>query len=223
MTIQKSRVFHKKFRFLVYFSTYCVLISVFIIGCARRQIANIDSQGKNIICFGDSITAGYGADPGEDYPAQLAKMVNMQVINAGITADTSQDALKRIESDILDKNPLLVIVEFGGNDFMKKIPLEETLKNTEEIIIRIQAGGAIVAVADVSNNMIMGNYRKEFKRLSKKYNTIFIPKLFTGILTNPSLKSDFIHPNAQGYKLIAQRIYLAIAPYLRQNFTLKKY
>jgi len=195
----------------------CYLLLATLTGCIKREIKNIDSKGKNIICFGDSITFGYGANPGEDYPAALARMLTLPVINAGIDGDTSTEGLKRIESDVLDRDPLLVIVEFGGNDFLRKIPLDETIKNIEEIVNRIESRGAMVAIADVSAGMIMSGYRKELKRLSRKYNTIFIPNLFSGILTNPSLKSDSIHPNAQGYKVIAQKIYRVISSYLRKS------
>ena len=195
----------------------CYLLLATLTGCIKREIKNIDSKGKNILCFGDSITFGYGANPGEDYPAALARMLTLPVINAGIDGDTSTEGLKRIESDVLDRDPLLVIVEFGGNDFLRKIPLDETIKNIEEIVNRIESRGAMVAIADVSAGMIMSGYRKELKRLSRKYNTIFIPNLFSGILTNPSLKSDSIHPNAQGYKVIAQKIYRVISSYLRKS------
>lgn len=186
-------------------------------GCARQEIANLDSQGEEIICFGDSITAGYGVNRGEDYPAQLQKLTSTKVLNAGNSGETSSDALKRLQSDVLDKKPFLVVVEFGGNDFLKKVPLEQTIKNMEIMVKRITSSGSIVAIADLSNNIIMSSYHREFKRLSKKYKTIFIPRLLRGILTTPSLKSDFIHPNAEGYKMISRRIFTAISAYLNQE------
>jgi acyl-CoA thioesterase-1 len=199
----------KAFKYFV----VCGLL-IFLGGCGPRQIINADSKGKNIICFGDSITAGYGVDPGQDYPSQLGKLVSVPVINSGNSGDTSAQALKRLESDVLDKEPLLVIVEFGGNDFLKKLPIEEAVKNIEEMIKKAQSAGAMVALADISNSIIMSGYRKELESLSNKHKAIFIPKLLNGILTTPSLKSDFIHPNASGYKLIAQRIHQAIAQYI---------
>jgi lysophospholipase L1-like esterase len=106
-------------------------------GCAKREIKNIDSKGTNIICFGDSITFGYGVQAGEDYPTALAKLVSLPVINMGIDGDTSTEALRRLESDALDRNPLLVIIEFGGNDFLRKIPQDITLNNVKKMIERI--------------------------------------------------------------------------------------
>lgn len=191
-------------------------------GCAKREIKNINSRGTNIICFGDSITWGYGANPGEDYPSVLAKMTNIPVINAGIDGDTSTEALKRIESDVLDRDPLLVVIEFGGNDFLRKIPKEETLENIKNMVEQIQRKGAMVAIVDISSGMLLGEYHALFLRLSQEKNTVFIPRIYSGIITNPKFKSDFIHPNANGYNMIAQRIYRSILPFLDQNIILRQ-
>jgi len=193
------------------------LLVIGLAGCAKKEIRNINSKGENIICFGDSITFGYGVNPGEDYPSDLAKMLNMPVINAGLDADTSSGGLQRIDAEVLEKDPLLVIIEFGGNDFLKKIPLGQTLKNIETMIQKIQEKGAMVALVDVRMGFVMRDYGSKYKRLSQKYNTIFTEPALSGIITNPQLKSDFFHPNADGYKLIAQRIYRSIIPYLNQK------
>ena len=191
-------------------------------GCAKRGIKNIDSKGTNIICFGDSITFGYGANPGEDYPSMLAKLINAPVINAGIDADTTSAALKRLKSSVLDKEPLLVIVELSGNDFLKKIPKEESINNVKEIVGRIQSKGAMVAIVDISAGLFLREYRSSLKKIAREKQAIFISSTLKGIITNPSMKSDFIHPNAHGYKMIAQRIYNAIMPYLQQNTALRE-
>ncbi|MFA4888047.1 MAG: GDSL-type esterase/lipase family protein [Candidatus Omnitrophota bacterium] len=185
-------------------------------GCAKKEIKNSNSQGKNIICFGDSITFGYGAKPGEDYPAELAKLLAKPVINAGIDADTTTEALKRLGPDILQREPRLVIVEFCGNDFLRKTPMEVTLKNIREIIEQAQSAGAMVALVDVSAGLFLADYRKAFAKLAREKQAIFVPEALGGIITNPSMKSDFLHPNAKGYKLVAKRVYTAIKPYLRK-------
>jgi lysophospholipase L1-like esterase len=204
-------------KFIVHSLWFIVAALVVFSGCAKREITNLNSQGRNIICFGDSITAGYGAEPGEDYPTALSGMTDAPVINAGVSADTTVNGLARIESDVLAKDPFLVIIEFFGNDFTRGIPKEETLDNIKEMVERIQAGGAMVAIADISAGMFLGEYRPALMKLSRQTHSIFIPAILSGIVTNPSMKSDFLHPNASGYKLIAQRIYLAIKPYLKDK------
>lgn len=200
--------------FVIGLLSYWVIVSA---GCAKKEINNIDARGKNIICFGDSITYGYGANSGEDFPTALSKLISIPVINAGIDGDTTIEALRRIKFDVLDRDPLLVIVEFCGNDFLRKIPTGTTVANLREMIDKIQAQGAMVALVDVSAGMFLGEYRREFSKVAREKGAIFIPHILEGIITNPSMKSDFLHPNADGYKVIAQRIYRVISPYLNKN------
>jgi len=183
-------------------------------GCAKPEIRNVNNTGSNIICFGDSITFGYGADTGEDYPANLRPLVKLPVINAGVDGDTTFCALERLDNDVLAQNPRLVIVEFCGNDFLKKIPREDTVKNLSQIIDRIQEKGAMVALVDISSGMFFKEYRRDFKRLAREKKAIFVPSVLSRIITNPSMKSDFFHPNEKGYKVVAARVYKAIAPYI---------
>jgi acyl-CoA thioesterase I len=194
-----------------------------ISGCMQSDIANIDSRGTHVICFGDSISQGFGASPKTAYPAYLAQLMRLPVVNAGIEGDTSAGALKRIQTDVLVREPLLVIVEFGANDFLTKTPLEETRDNIESIIKKCQEQGAIVALADVSNTHLMPEYGPMFRALSRAYKTIYIPNLLDHIYDNARLKSDYFHPNASGYQIVAQRVYRAILPYLNQNAMLTKF
>jgi acyl-CoA thioesterase-1 len=197
------------------FLSFCFLSFSLLAGCGKREVRNLDAQGANIICFGDSITFGYGANPGEDYPSTLRKLVKSPVINAGVDGDTSFAALERLDNDVLAKNPKLVIVEFCGNDFLKKIPKEDTVRNLKVIIERIQDKGAMVALVDISSGFFFQEYRWAFKKLAAEGKAIFIPVLLNKIITNPAMKSDFFHPNARGYQVIAKRIYQAISAYIK--------
>jgi len=141
----------------------------------------------------------------------------MPVINAGVDGDTSITALKRIKQDVIDKKPFLVLIEFCGNDFLKDVPQEATLSNIRAIISEIQSKGSIAAIVDVSAGFFLRDYRLKFSSLAQETGSIFIPAVLSGIITNPSMKSDFMHPNKEGYKIIAQRIYRVINPYLRNK------
>jgi len=183
--------------------------------CLKKEIKNTRSSGKNIICFGDSITFGYGVNAGQDYPANLAKLVDRPVINAGVDGDTSSEGLKRIKRDVLDKQPYLVLIEFTGNDFLKKAPLYTTIDNLKEMIRQIQDAGAITAIVDVSAGLFLLDYRIQLSKLAHETESIFIPATLSGIITNPSMKSDFMHPNASGYVIVAKRAYRGISDYLK--------
>lgn len=205
--------------FIAAFSAAVLCLS----GCMKSDIANIDSRGKYVVCFGDSLTQGFGAEQKFSYPSVLAQMMSIPVVNAGIEGDTSEGALKRIHPDVLDREPLLVVVEFGANDFLTRVPLEDTKRNIESIILQCQEQGAIVALADISNAHLMVEYGPMLRQLSRIHRTIYIPNLLSGIFDNANMKSDYFHPNANGYRLVAQRVYRAILPYLNQNAMLTKF
>ena len=181
--------------------------------CAcEKRIANRNSSGKTIVCFGDSLTKGVGAEKGKDYPSVLGEKISLPVINSGLKGDTTRDALKRIERDVLAHDPKLVIVILGGNDILNKIPREETFRNIEEIIERIQSQGAMVVLGTVKLSFIFDPYTKIFRRIAQKYKVLMLRDPLKGVMDNPALKADRIHPNAKGYSLIAENIYKQVNP-----------
>ncbi len=182
-------------------------------GCSS-PLANRNSQGQNIICFGDSVTDGYGISRSETFPAILEESLGVPVINAGHSGDTTRDALQRLERDVLSKDPRLVIVEFGANDYFQHLPQEETFKNMRRIIKSIQAKGAMVAIAAIRVGLLGDPYEKKMKKLAKETRSLYIPNIMAGILANPELKVDQIHPNAKGHRIIAKKIEKFIRPLL---------
>lgn len=190
-------------------------------GCSPG-IKNISSEGSSIVCFGDSITYGQGAGEGEDYPSGLRRLSGVRVVNAGMPGDTTNEALLRIDSDVLPKDPYLVIVEFGANDFFRQYPEEETIENMREIIRKIQEYGAMVAVMDVSGHWsgvgLYDIYHGELKKLSAEEGCIFIGRTLAGIASNPAFKSDSFHPNSEGYEMVADKVYKSIKPYIKPEF-----
>jgi acyl-CoA thioesterase-1 len=170
------------------------------------RVRNLDSAGHAIIAFGDSLTAGYGAGPGEDYPSRLSARIGVSVINAGVSGDTTESALARIEPDVLTRDPRIVIIGLGGNDFLGNVPIARTETNLRTIVQQVQAAGAMVVLLGFRFPGFRGDYEAMYKRIAKDERCLFIPNLLRGILTEPKLKSDEIHPNAAGYDLMAERI-----------------
>ena len=191
-----------------------LLILLLVLGCSEN-IKNLDSKGTTIICFGDSITFGSGALPDESYPFYLEKLLNRMVVNAGVAGDTTESALQRLEKDVLKKDPYIVIVELGGNDFLNKTLMSKTMQNLEAITTRIQDKGAIAVICDVSSGIVMSGYRKALARMADQKGALFVGSLMKGILDNPSLRSDHIHPNSEGYRIVAQRVYAVIKNYIK--------
>jgi len=87
------------------------------------KVANLGSRGTSIIAFGDSLTAGYGASAGEDYPSRLSALIATPIINAGISGDTTESALARVDADVTPRDPRIVIVGLGGNDFLRGVAM----------------------------------------------------------------------------------------------------
>lgn len=197
-----------------------ILAGFALSACGRSgnfsDIRNLQSGGVNIICFGDSLTEGVGAGNGEDYPAVLTRQLQVPIINAGRRGNTSAEGLTRLEQDVLARNPRLVVVLFGGNDFLRQVSLSETRKNLEAIVQRIQERGAMVVLVGLRLGLFTDEYGAIYKEIAKQHRALYIPEVLKGILSDPRLKSDSIHPNAAGYQLMAERILEKLKPLLEE-------
>jgi acyl-CoA thioesterase-1 len=195
------------------------LFAGFLTACGGEnfaQIRNIRSAGETIICFGDSLTEGVGAGEGEDYPSALSRQLVSPVVNAGRRGDTTADALQRLSGAVLSKNPRLVILLLGGNDLLRQRPRQETRKNLEEIVRRVQARGAIVAIVGIKLGLFTDEYAAVFEETARQFGALYIPGVMKGVLSDSKFRSDPIHPNGAGYRLIAERIAEKIKPLLRE-------
>ncbi len=187
-----------------------------LVGC-RREIPNLDSPGTTIIAFGDSITEGVGSDgPGTTYPEQLAERLGRPVINAGVAGDTTAEALARIES-VVAQDPWLVIIELGGNDLLRQVPIEQTEANLSGIVERLLAARAVPVLIEIHGPFGGGRYSDLFERLGEKYNVPVLEDALPDILSERSLKSDEIHPNADGYAKLAAAVSKELAPILKRR------
>lgn len=179
-------------------------------------VRNLASSGTNVICFGDSLTEGVGAGAGEEYPAVLARLIPYPVINAGRRGDTAADGLARLEAEVLGRNPRLVIVLFGGNDFLRRVSLEETRGNLDRMVRRIHEAGAMAAVVSMRLGLFTDEYGPIYREIARARGALLISDAMTGILSDAKLKSDGVHPNGAGYRLMAERIAAAVKPLLEE-------
>jgi acyl-CoA thioesterase-1 len=169
-------------------------------------VKNLASNGSAIIAFGDSLTAGYGVAIGDDYPSKLSARSGVAILNAGVSGDTTEAALARIDDNVLSKSPRIVLVGLGGNDFLRGVPITVTEANLRMIVQKIQGAGGMVVLLGFTFPSITANYGKMYERVAEEEGCLFVPELLEGIMANPSLKSDEIHPNAPGYALMAERV-----------------
>jgi acyl-CoA thioesterase-1 len=185
-------------------------------GCGTdyADVTNLQSAGTDIVCFGDSITRGYGASPGQDYPAQLSRLLGVPVINAGRDGDTTESALERLEEDVLSLNPRLVVVELGGNDFLNKVPHDKTFANLDRIVGACQGSGAMVVLVHAKFGLWSDPYWDGMKKIADERGVPVVKKALSGILGNPQRMYDQIHPNSEGYALLAERVAETVEPLL---------
>lgn len=167
-----------------------------------------------IILFGDSLAEGVGATEGNDLATQLGKLLGVPILNYGVSGDTTRDGLLRLES-ALAEDPRLVIILLGGNDFLRKIPREETFQNLEKIVSAFQAQGAIVMVLGVRSGLIGGGADEEFETLSERTGSAYVSDVLSGVFGKTDLMSDAVHPNDAGYGKIAERLAPEVAKLLR--------
>lgn len=171
----------------------------------------------NVLILGDSLTYGTGAADGEDYATLLANNTGWNVMNAGVPGNTSLQGLQRLpeylEAHASGEQPIdLLLVELGGNDFLKRVPQAQLVENLKAILLQAKGHGiqtALIAIPELSPvGAALGSLSDHplYAELAKDTNTPLLSEVFTEVLANNSLKADPIHPNAEGYKLVAKRV-----------------
>jgi len=190
--------------------------------------ASVPADGRPVIvAFGDSLTAGYGADPGESYPDYLEKDLNAkgyhyQVINQGISGNTTKDGVDRLE-DALRLNPVLVIVAFGGNDGLRGLPIASTRENLDQIVATLLHSGAKVVLGGITLPPNYGpDYIRQFNQtyalLAAKYHVPLLPFLLQNVWGVPgSMQADGIHATDQGNAQVARNLLPLVAPLLKKS------
>ena len=161
-----------------------------------------------LVCFGDSITAGFGLDAGRAYPELLQKdldgrKLKYRVVNMGVSGDTTQDGLGRVQLAITEK-PAIVLLELGGNDGLRGIPIDITRNNLAQMIEAFQGAGAKVVLAGMTlppnyGQQYIEQFEKVYKDLAEKYKVKLIPFLLEGVGGHTEfMQRDGLHPNAAG-------------------------
>ena len=186
---------------------------LFLLLACHSQVPNLDSPGKTIVCLGDSITAGVGSGPGEAYPELLAARLGTEVINEGVSGDTAAQGLARVDQVLADE-PWMVIVELGGNDILRQVPPEQTERSLRQILDHLLSA-RVVPVLVAVDAPLGAAYKEIYGRLGDEYHVPVVDDAIGKVLRDRSLKSDTVHPNAAGQKVIAEEIADEIAPILK--------
>jgi acyl-CoA thioesterase-1 len=192
---------------------------------AKPAVANPDKDGRPVIVtFGDSLTAGV-VPP--NYPDALQRLLDengyrYRIDNQGVSGDTTTDGLARIDN-VIAARPALVLLEFGGNDGLRGIPVEATRKNLEEMIVKLKAAQIQIVLLGIT---LPPNYGPDyvapftamFPSLAKQYKLTLMPFLLVHVYRDASLmRPDGIHPNGEGNKIVAKDVFDLIRPALTRT------
>jgi len=189
------------------FVAIAAILILFSFTSKETDIQTLNSK-ESILAFGDSLTYGYHAKPHESYPTILSQLSAHTVINAGITGETSAEGLKRLPKLLKDENIKLMLLCFGGNDIIQKKSMVSLKENLKTMIQMAKEKNIEVLLISVPNFTLFGLSPLElYEEVADEENVVLASGILAQILEQPSLKSDQIHPNALGYKMMGEKIY----------------
>lgn len=190
-----------------------LLISILLIGLTVLSCSNTSenlsllSNDATILAFGDSLTYGTGANQDESYPLRLAELTELKVINAGVPGEISRDGLKRLPALLDEYTPDLLILIHGGNDILKKLSRIEQRNNLLTMIELAKTRNIQITLLGVPEPGIFLKSAEIYEEIANETNVPIELSLLPDILGDNSLKSDIAHPNAEGYKQLAEGIF----------------
>ena len=184
-----------------------------LVGCSSDQLSYEPiPAGATVLAFGDSVTYGVGASSANNYPTRLEELTGWRVINAGISGDTAEKAQHRIAELLVKHTPDLVIVELGGNDFLRKRQPSKVKADLLNILMQCKETGVSTVLVSVPALSIlratMGSLSDAeiYAELAEETGVALIPDVFSNVLSNGDLLADRIHPNAEGYRVFTDGV-----------------
>jgi lysophospholipase L1-like esterase len=183
-----------------------VCVAVLLAACDRAPTLPRLNSHDVIVAFGDSLTHGTGASDDTAYPAVLAALTGRTVVNAGVPGDTTASALERLPGVLAEHQPRLVLLCLGGNDMLRKQPEAATENNLRLLVQTIRASGAEVMLIAVPEPKLFGGAPDFYARVAEDLRLPLEDDVFNEVLKDNRLKSDPIHANAAGYRIVAERL-----------------
>jgi len=185
----------------------CVGLAVAgLCGCGSSPRIQALTPRSVVLAFGDSLTAGTGAAENESYPAVLAGQLGCKVVNAGVPGEVSRDGLVRLPALLKQHKPNLVLLCHGGNDMLQNVSDAEIARNVQAMVEAAQDCGADVVLLGVPKPGLFLKAPSFYAEVAKTCGIPYEAKALSEILATRSLKSDTLHPNAEGYRKLADRV-----------------
>ena len=175
-------------------------------GCGKQPRLQPLASDAVVLAFGDSLTFGTGADERDSYPAQLALLIGRKVARAGVPGEISGDGLKRLPDELDEHHPALLVLCHGGNDFLRRLSKQQVAANVRAMIRLAKSRGVDVVLIGTPEPGFSVTNPEFYGEIAKEFGIPYEDSVIGKILRDASLKSDPIHPNARGYRLIADRV-----------------
>lgn len=185
--------------------TAVLFFSLLLAGCSEAPLAPLGEDAV-ILAFGDSLTAGVGASRGEDYPEVLAELTGLEVINAGVSGDTTAGGLVRLPDILEDTRPDLMILLLGGNDILRNRSSAKTRDNLAAMIELATEQGTEVVLLGVPEKNLFSAAAPFYDELAERYEVVYERELIGRLLKRPGYKADPIHLNDKGYRVLAEEL-----------------
>jgi len=189
-----------------HFWLLCLVFTLIISGCSDTpQIARLAPDAV-ILAFGNSLTHGTGAREGESYPARLEEIIGRQVINAGIPGEVTAAGRKRLPELLDEHQPDLLILCHGGNDMLRRQDRGQTIVNLKAMIEQTRNRNISVVLVSVPQLGLLLDSAPFYREIAAEYKIPCEDEIISDLLSDRDLKSDTIHPNATGYRMMAESI-----------------
>lgn len=182
------------------------LFCLALAGCGDEKLSPLGDYAR-ILAFGDSLTAGNGVSSEQSYPSVLAGLSGREVINAGISGEETSEGVNRLGSLLEQERPELLILFEGGNDILRSRDLSRTKANLARMIEQAQSEDIDVLLIGVPQRSLFSSAAPLYAELAEQYGLAYIDGVVADLLREPAYKSDQVHFNAEGYRLLAQAIY----------------
>lgn len=198
---------------LVAFGLILIVGVVWYFMARSYEIKNYPPRNNIIVAFGDSLVSGVGSDTG-GFVSQLSQKSGVKIINLGMPGDTTESGYARIDT-VKAEHAGIVLVLLGGNDALRKIPIETTFSNLEKIITELQSDGSIVILLGVRGGLLNDPYEDKYRELAERTGSAYVSNVLKGLITHTDLMADALHPNDRGYAIMTERIFETLEPLLR--------
>ena len=175
-------------------------------GCGERPKLERLPANAVVLAFGDSLTYGTGANENESYPAQLEGLIGRRVVRAGVPGEVTAQALERLPATLDEYSPRLVLLCIGGNDFLRRLGNAQAETNVRALVKLAKSRGIDVFLIGAPEPALLPSPPGFYATVAKDFRIPYEGDVITEVLKNTSLKSDPIHPNARGYRVIAERL-----------------